>query len=320
MFYDTRNSSGRSGTDVYYAMSTDGGQNWGAATRLTTVTSRNVTDSFEWGDYNGMDMASDNIMAIYTDNRDETGGTAQSVDVYGIGGFAPSGGNVAPTANFSFTTSALTANFTDSSTDSDGTISSRSWNFGDGGTSTATNPSRTYAAAGTYNVTLTVTDNQGATGTITKPVTVTQVANQAPVANYTFTTSNLTATFTNTSTDADGTIASSSWNFGDGATSTATSPSRTYAAAGTYSVALTVTDNQGATNTVTKSVTVTAPPGNVLANGVAVTGLGASTGAYLKYTMVVPGRRDRAEVRDLGRDRRCRHVREVRQRTDRYGL
>jgi PKD repeat protein len=80
--------------------------------------------------------------------------------------------NVAPTANFSFSTSGLTANFTDSSTDSDGTIVARSWNFGDGTTSTATNPSRTYAAAGTYTVTLTVTDDDGATNTRTSSVTV----------------------------------------------------------------------------------------------------------------------------------------------------
>ena len=82
------------------------------------------------------------------------------------------GGNVPPAANFSFTTSGLTANFTDTSTDSDGTIASRSWNFGDGTTSTATNPSKTYAAAGTYTVTLTVTDDDGATNTKTSSVTV----------------------------------------------------------------------------------------------------------------------------------------------------
>ncbi|GAB3360892.1 proprotein convertase P-domain-containing protein [Lysobacter tyrosinilyticus] len=82
------------------------------------------------------------------------------------------GGNTAPVANFSVATSGLTANFTDSSTDSDGTIASRSWNFGDGTTSTATNPSKTYTAAGTYTVTLTVTDNGGATNTKTQSVTV----------------------------------------------------------------------------------------------------------------------------------------------------
>lgn len=81
--------------------------------------------------------------------------------------------NTAPTAGFSFTTSGLVASFTDSSSDSDGTIASRSWNFGDGGSSTTTNPSHTYAAGGTFSVTLTVTDNGGATDTETKSVTVT---------------------------------------------------------------------------------------------------------------------------------------------------
>jgi PKD repeat protein len=79
---------------------------------------------------------------------------------------------VAPTANFNFTTSGLTANFTDSSTDSDGTIASRSWNFGDGTTSTATSPSKTYSAAGTYTVTLTVTDNGGLSNSTSRSVTV----------------------------------------------------------------------------------------------------------------------------------------------------
>ena len=82
------------------------------------------------------------------------------------------GGNVAPTASFTSSVSGLTASFTDTSTDSDGSIASRSWNFGDGSTSTATNPSRTYAAAGTYTVALTVTDNGGASNTATRTVTV----------------------------------------------------------------------------------------------------------------------------------------------------
>ncbi|HSC13452.1 MAG TPA: pre-peptidase C-terminal domain-containing protein [Rhodanobacteraceae bacterium] len=111
--------------------------------------------------------------------------------------------------------------------------------------------------------------------------------NVAPTANFNFVTSGLTATFTDTSSDSDGTIASRSWTFGDGGTSTATNPSHTYASAGTYSVKETVTDNGGLTGSVTKSVTVTSGS-TVLSNGVPVTGLAATTGNKLNYTMVVP--------------------------------
>ncbi|TCV92324.1 sedolisin-B [Luteibacter rhizovicinus] len=83
------------------------------------------------------------------------------------------GTNVPPVANFSVVTSGLTATFTDSSTDSDGSIASHAWTFGDGGTSTAASPSHTYAAAGTYTATETVTDNGGATNAKSSSVTVT---------------------------------------------------------------------------------------------------------------------------------------------------
>lgn len=80
--------------------------------------------------------------------------------------------NAPPVANFTWTCTALTCGFTDGSTDSDGTVTAWSWTFGDGGTSTALNPSRTYASAGTYTVTLRVTDNLGATNQRSAPVTV----------------------------------------------------------------------------------------------------------------------------------------------------
>ncbi len=73
--------------------------------------------------------------------------------------------NITPTANFTMAINMLTVNFTDTSTDSDGTIASWAWTFGDGTTSTVASPSKTYAAPGAYTVTLTVTDDEGGTGT-----------------------------------------------------------------------------------------------------------------------------------------------------------
>ncbi|MFD0739910.1 M20/M25/M40 family metallo-hydrolase [Lysobacter koreensis] len=81
-------------------------------------------------------------------------------------------GNTPPVANFSSSVNGLTVAFTDTSSDADGSIASRSWTFGDGTQSTAATPSKTYAAAGTYSVALTVTDNGGASNTRTSSVTV----------------------------------------------------------------------------------------------------------------------------------------------------
>lgn len=82
------------------------------------------------------------------------------------------GGNAAPAANFSYSTNRLTANFIDNSSDSDGSVVARNWTFGDGSSSSATNPSHTYAAAGSYSVTLTVTDDDGASASRTQVVKV----------------------------------------------------------------------------------------------------------------------------------------------------
>ena len=87
-------------------------------------------------------------------------------------------------------------------------------------------------------------------------------ANTSPTALFTSSVRNLTASFDGSpSTDADGTVASYSWDFGDGtAPGTAAKPSHVYPAAGSYQVTLTVTDNLGATASVTHTVVVTAAP------------------------------------------------------------
>ena len=80
--------------------------------------------------------------------------------------------NVVPTADFSVATSGLQATFTDMSYDTDGTIALRSWDFGNGALSSATNPVSTYPTWGGYQVQLTVTDDRGATHSTTRSITV----------------------------------------------------------------------------------------------------------------------------------------------------
>ncbi|HEY5881086.1 MAG TPA: PKD domain-containing protein [Nakamurella sp.] len=177
--------------------------------------------------------------------------------------------NEAPTAAFTQTADGLTANLTSTSTDTDGEIVSYEWTFGDGSTGDTSSAVHTYPSGGTYTVTLKVTDDDGATGTVTHPVTVTAppAQNQPPVAAFTTTSNGPEVTFDgNGSADSDGTIRAYSWTFGDGTTDPVTTAvaTHTFATAGTYTVELTVTDDDGATNKVGKAVTVSAPAPNAL--------------------------------------------------------
>src|SRR5207245_2104731 len=164
-------------------------------------------------------------------------------------------GNQPPRASFTTSCTGLTCHFTDTSADPDGSVVAWSWTLGDGTTATAQSPTHSYAAGGTYTVGLSVKDGLGAVGATSQSVTVT-APNQPPVASFTPSCSGLSCAFTSTSSDPDGSIVAWSWNFGDGATATAQNPTHSYAAGGTYSVTLTVTDNSGATNTAARTVTV----------------------------------------------------------------
>jgi PKD repeat protein len=100
------------------------------------------------------------------------------------------------------------------------------------------------------------------------------VVNQAPVAAFTSSCTLLVCTFDAGTSSDDVAVVSYAWTFGDTTTGSGVSPSRTYTAAGTYSVTLTVTDGGGLTNSTTKSVTVTAPPPLVASFSVACVRVG----------------------------------------------
>ncbi|NOJ60758.1 LamG-like jellyroll fold domain-containing protein, partial [Arthrobacter sp. 260] len=177
--------------------------------------------------------------------------------------------NLAPTAAFDATAEALEVAFdATGSADPDGTIDSYTWDFGDDQVGSGSTTSHSYAEAGSYEVTLTVTDDDGATDTVTEEVVVEAPANVLPVASFEQDTNGLTVNVDGTgSSDTDGTVVSYAWDFGDGITSDVAVSSHTYAAEGTYEVTLTVTDNDGGTHTVAETVTVSTPP---VANGAPV--------------------------------------------------
>lgn len=226
-----------------------------------------------------------------------------------------SSGNTAPTANFTVSTSELTADFSDASSDDKGVVGF-AWNFGDGANSTLQNPSHTYSNEGSYTVNLTVSDAEGETDVKSSLVTVTKGSgggnscdgitswttstsyalgdvvsynnykyeaiwwstgaqpdvfsnvwskksacsggseNQAPVASFTHTASELIVTFTDTSIDDKG-VTAYSWSFGDGNSSNEVNPVHTYASEGSYSVQLSVTDAEGEAAASTQVITIT---------------------------------------------------------------
>ena len=186
----------------------------------------------------------------------------------GGGGGGSSGGaeNRAPTANFAFSCTDLACTFTSNSTDQDvgDAVVSFNWGFGDA-TAAGTGPApvHTFAAAGSYDVNLTVGDRSGATSSIVRRVTVTAPAVPGPHANFTVACVSLDCTFTDTTTfDAGSAFQSRSWDFGDSTAPGAGSPvthSYTATTLTTVSARLTVTDTGGKTSTSVQSVLVVPP-------------------------------------------------------------
>ncbi len=176
--------------------------------------------------------------------------------------------NQAPSASFTAATRDLGVSLDAAeSSDLDGTITSYAWDFGDASTAAGSTAQHTYTRAGTYTVTLTVVDDDGAAATSSQDVTVTEPVNQVPTAAFATAKNGLSVTLDGTSsTDADGTIASYTWDLGDGTSASGATPSHTYGQGGTYRVSLTVTDDRGGTASTSQDVTVAAPNAGLLAD------------------------------------------------------
>jgi len=129
------------------------------------------------------------------------------------------------------------------------TYASYLWNFGNGSTSTQSNPTHTYANFGSYTGSLHITGPSGCQDSIQFPV---QVIDADPSANFSLpTTCGLINTFLDLSTtpSGPGQITGWLWNFGDGNTSASQNPTHTYAQPGVWQVSLTVTATNGCTET-----------------------------------------------------------------------
>jgi len=173
--------------------------------------------------------------------------------------------NASPTADFSYSPTnppvgAWVQFDGSSSSDSDGTIASYAWSFGDGSTDSGIGVWHRFNAPGTYVVTLTVTDDDGASDTMTQAVQV-GTSNQSPVAAFSASPTNpMLNAWVNfdatASADTDGTIASYAWNFGDGSTGTGSLIWHQFTSSGTYIVTLTVTDDDGATDSTSLAIQV----------------------------------------------------------------
>jgi len=174
--------------------------------------------------------------------------------------------NVAPLAMFTTYTTSLappsTIQFSATgSSDSDGSIVSYAWNFGDGSSATGVSVEHVFAEEGTYGVTLTVTDDDGATASLTNTLTISATANVSPIAAAAATVVQAEnprrLQFSSAgSEDPDGAIVAYDWDFGDGEVSAEANPIHMYLSGGIYAVSLTVVDNRGDVGSTSFELTV----------------------------------------------------------------
>ena len=178
--------------------------------------------------------------------------------------------NEKPDANVTATpkngTAPLEVSFNGGGSTDDKEIVKYSWNFKDGNTSTQKNPTHTFTQAGSYQVVLTVEDEEGLKDAASITINVNSASNEAPnaVANANPKTGEapLTVNFNGSNSSDDNGIVSYQWNFDGNGSATAQKPTRTFQNPGVYNVTLTVKDAQGLEDTDTVTINVEAPNNN----------------------------------------------------------
>ncbi|MFC1688315.1 PKD domain-containing protein [Pseudomonadota bacterium] len=200
------------------------------------------------------------ISRIWPEVKNHFGGQVPNGNSGGSSGGSSTSGNDAPEADFSFDCNELSCSFDGSNSfDSDGEIIAFSWNLGNGDTESGASFAYEYVESGDYDVTLTVEDDEGETASATQPVTV-AISNKEPQATFSATCVSNRCEFDATrSYDEDGEITRMDWTLGDGATARGFVVEHVYEEAGSYTVRLTATDDEGASDGRSKQVSVVLP-------------------------------------------------------------
>ncbi|MDZ4858786.1 MAG: PKD domain-containing protein [Candidatus Hydrogenedentes bacterium] len=164
--------------------------------------------------------------------------------------------------------------FTDESTIAPGSgpIVSWIWTFGDGKQSTQQNPTHKYKDPGTYSVTLTVQTSTQSDTQVKQNFIVVEDAGDIDadfIASTTNPPANTPVEFTDLSDPGTGDIDQWFWNFGDGGTSTDQNPSHTYTTVNEFTVVLTITMEDGVSDTETKNDYIDVQPVGPTANFIA---------------------------------------------------
>jgi PKD repeat protein len=151
----------------------------------------------------------------------------------------------------------------------DGMIVTYVWSFGDGNLAAGASVTHTYAAYGAFTVRLTVTSDIGLQDNVAQVVTLLGDGNQAPVPSFTVSCDGLSCSFDASASTDDGTIVTYAWDFGDGTTVEGVTATHDFATPGSFTVTLTVTDNDGVSVTRSETINVSAPVSTTTCNIVA---------------------------------------------------